>query len=247
MTLAADRLTEPAPAPVPPRARGPAPGRVGEPSRPACSAGSSSGGSSPVGWFQRTSASAPTPGRPPGHLRLRYLELPSVSAVRSSSMVRSRSPGAAVGPHVDCTPSRRALAAYIAMSAQRAAPAPWRREPGRWRADAHPDVQPDVLHREGLQDQLAQRSASSAPGPARRRAGGRRTRRRPDGRGGRCRRTRRRRGPTWRSRWSPAWWPRLSLTSLKPSRSSRQRGRGADAVASTAWPPRAGRAGWAAR
>ena len=108
------------------------------------------------------------------------------------------------------------------------------RHRGAGDADADADVQADALDREGLQDQLpeplgerlrlvqagvGQQDGELVAAEAGQQVAG------AAGRG-------RSRGPTWRSRWSPAWWPRLSLTSLKPSRSSSSSaaGRRADAV-----------------
>ena len=79
-----------------------------------------------------------------------------------------------------------------------------------------------------LRSRAARSSASSSPASGSRTANSSppsRARTSP-GRSAGCRR-----GPTWRSSWSPAWWPRLSLTSLKPSRSSSSSAAGRRAVA----------------
>ena len=118
----------------------------------------------------------------------------------------------------------------MATSAQRSSS--WTRR-GRHRrggdADADADVQPDALDGERLR---AAGRAAARPAP---RASSRLGVGQQDGElvaaepgqhvvraAARCRS----RGPTWRSRSSPAWWPRLSLTSLNPSRSSSSRAAG---------------------
>ena len=119
-------------------------------------------------------------------------------------------------------------------------------------ADADADVQPDALDGERLEERSRSRPASVL---GRVEAGvgqqdGELVAAEPGHQVVGAEHARCRRGPTWRSSWSPAWWPRLSLTSLNPSRSSSSSAAGVRAVAvatARSAPARAAPAGWAAR
>ena len=135
---------------------------------------------------------------------------------------------------VDSTPVRSSLATYIAMSAR------WsscstsvpcvgvRARCRRWpRARAS---MPSSCERLGSAARMRSATSSAAARVADRRAAARRTRRRRAGRPMSSGRTAVAQplGRRCCSSWSPAWWPRVSLTSLNRSRSSRN---SADATA----------------
>ena len=165
--------------------------------------------------------------------------------------VRSRSPRPppAIGT-CTCTPSRPGLGGVHRDVGAAQQLLPVAAGTGRGDADADPDVQPDALHVNGPRSGSRSRSAS-ASASSRAASGSRTANSSPPSRASRSpvRRAARSRGPTWRSRSSPAGWPRLSLTSLNPSRSSSRSaaGRRAVAAATIRSAPPAGHGGWAAR
>ena len=208
---------------------------------PACSAaGSSSAGDSRprVGWFQRTRAShAHDPAVGQGDLRLQ-VDDELVGGQRGAELLHRAQPVAAAA--VRSRAGRRArppwpdFAAYMATSAQRSSSCTVVAGTG---AVETPMLTPTCRRmpstvngsRMCSRSRRAMSWASSRPAPGSRTANSSPPSRASTGRAARARRAAA--GPTWRSSWSPAWWPRLSLTSLNPSRSSSRSAAGVRAVA----------------